>query len=186
MSRRMPHILELTHTHTGACPTHLSLHTCIYTHKHTPKAHWTDTQNLAFILAFTCLLLRRHRLEVPHPLDHPSVPPSSHPTRPTPPLYQAPRVGLCLHLPAGMQHEVPVQLPEAVKGIFTLCAVVGALLLLLFLLLIPPGGSALPSPRRPPLFLPEGPAFRGWCFLGGYRRAAEPARWGARRGLPEG
>lgn len=112
-----------------------------------------------------------------------STPGSSAPSHPARPSPRRP-VRLCLHLPAGMQHEVPVQLAQAVEAIFTLCAVVGALLLLL--LLLPPGGSALPSPRRPPPFLPEGPAFRGWCFLGGYRRAAEPARWGARRGLPEG
>ena len=85
-----------------------------------------------------------------------------------------------------MQHEVPVQLPEVVEGILTLRTVIGALLLLIFLLLLPPSWSTLPSPRRLLLFLPEGPAFRGWSFLGGCSRAAEPARWGAWWGLPKG
>lgn len=103
-----------------------------------------------------------------------------------PPHRQAPQGGgLRLHLPPGMQHEVPMQLAKVVEGILAFCTVVGAALVLV-LLPSPPSCWALPSPRRLLLFLPEGPAFRHWRFLGGCSGAAEPAGWGAWWGLPEG
>lgn len=86
-----------------------------------------------------------------------------------------------------MQHEVPMQLPEAVEGILALRAVVGALLVLVLLLLLPSGlALALPSPTWLSLSLPKHPDFGSWCFLGGCSGTAEPARRRAWWGLPEG
>lgn len=152
-----------------------------------PQTHAAPTHTeLGFYSGLTHLQLRQHRpvLPVPRPRRPPRPAPFPQPLPPTRPFGQAPRWGLCLHLTPGVQHEVAMQLPEAVEGILALRAVEGALLVLV-LLVPPPRRPALPSPRWLLLFLPEGPAIGGWRVLGGCSRAAEPAGWGARGGFPK-
>lgn len=152
-----------------------------------PQTHAAPTHTeLGFYSGLTHLQLRQHRpvLPVPRPWRPPRPPPFPQPLPPARPFGQAPRWGLRLHLTPGVQHEVAMQLPEAVEGILALRAVEGALLVLV-LLVPPPRRPALPSPRWLLLFLPEGPAIGGWRVLGGCSRAAEPAGWGARGGFPK-
>lgn len=177
MPRCMPHALELTHTHTQAHALHISLHT------HTPpKGTLNQHTEFGFYSGLHMSTAKTTQIGGTPPLDHPVSSSTPHPPRPAPPSTSA-RAGLCLHLPRACSMKCPCSSRGCRRNprpsVQWPCPPPPP----------PPPSSSLPvgrpspSPVRPPL-PPGGPGFQGLALLaGGYRRAAEPARWGARRGL---